>query len=512
MIYNFSDKRISKKVNQCYKACMNQFISLIHVISFVILQCLGSGAFVVPTMLAQIGYSSYIAWILTGIGAISIGLIFVRLATNSKTTIISDLIAENFQHKERVSYFLLGLYTLAVIIGNLMMIQIAYNGIEGLKINLGIENFPTMGVIWMILTLIIVIQEYRRFNLILSILKIMIMMIVPITALIVCPAVPPQVPTQISFSGIAKALTLTLFSFIGIESLMTDAKLKPSEARYGIIIGGGICLLIYLLNTYAIFTRVPNLLKYDIPDQRIIQDVAPRLLWTFNLFLALIGIIGVQSWNRAISEAWHSKINRFFIIRNGDEYQTIADPLSNMDVISCLTPLCLHMRQTFDPVVKLFTWRSLHFWIWNIMPYFICFFTFHLISSYYTVKQVGAYNNAADHIEAEMNRAKFRGITNLQIIMLGLTMFGSFLLYCTYGTADGDRSNEAEFILNLSVNLTVLLYGAGLIAFAKNQKIKDFSSIVLFAIAGLYVTGCIFMSFKESWLLLQILCGMRIEF
>lgn len=282
------------------------FKSIIFPIAFVAMRCLGTGAFFVPTMLAKIGHSAYISWLLTALGALSIGLIFVRLSSSSKSTTLSDLIANNFESKTSFSNVLLIIYTSSVLVGNALMFQIANTGIQGL-----LGDVDGVYIILIILVIMATFKESKILDLILSIAKILIMVCVPIIAIFLCNKVPLQVPTSLSVVGVAKGMMMTLFTFVGVESIMNDADLQPSDAKYGIIIGSAICLTIYLLNTYAVFNYVPDLLIYSVADQKIIQDAAPNMLPVFNVFLIFVGTTAINSWNLSLVDPLNNKIGQF---------------------------------------------------------------------------------------------------------------------------------------------------------------------------------------------------------
>lgn len=273
---------------------------IIFAICLVLMDCLGSGAFAVPTMLAKIGYSAYLAWIITAMSALCIGLIFVRLAEDSNKTILHEIIAHYFEHPNTKG-ILFFIYTISILIGNIAVLEIAQNGLNGFNI-----SHPSVHIA--LLTILILAGTREQLNLVLGIIKVIIMLAVPIAAIIMCKRTPNHIDTSITLYGALKAASLTLFPFVGIESVMTDRNMKPSDARKGMTIGALICLLVYLLNTYAIFNFVPNILRYVIADQKMIADMSPKLLPYFNIFLIFIGITGVQSWNAAIAVSYEEQI------------------------------------------------------------------------------------------------------------------------------------------------------------------------------------------------------------
>ena len=234
-----------------------------------ILNCIGSGILILPSKLAPLGLNAIYAWILTALGALSIGVIFVRLSIGLNTTSIHDIVARPFKSTSTILYQ----FIRASVFWGYITFSVTGNAMFGIKIVELLSLFikiPPMLEIFLYVIIFTGIHFINRFNrnvssmftLCLVVLKCAIMILLPIISFILY--LPSGLHTNwtqipITSNSIFKGIFRTIWAYFGIESIATDKTAHYKTLRFAMLAGVFICLVTYLLNTVILFTTVPNL-------------------------------------------------------------------------------------------------------------------------------------------------------------------------------------------------------------------------------------------------------------
>lgn len=241
------------------------FKSLKNLVGLIILNCLGSGLLILPPRLAQLGISCFYSWVFTGLGAFGIGMIFVRLCeeSGSRDSSIQNLLS--FQFTGRLRRFIRAAtfwgYWLFAVLGNAVFSVAMLNSL--------VYFFPTLNRFEMYVhiatfALFFVLNRFgigmsRAVSNLLCIIKIVIMVLLPIAALILIPTNLPIAGNSISIKQIMGGMFITLWPFLGIESIVMEKNVDLRAIRPAMTYGVFICLLTYIINTYVMMKSIPNL-------------------------------------------------------------------------------------------------------------------------------------------------------------------------------------------------------------------------------------------------------------
>ena len=228
---------------------------------------IGSGVFMLPANLASYGVFSLIGWLISGIGAIALCLVFASLCAKfPETGGPHTYVKHSFGHSAAFftgwTYWVISwVSTTAVII----------TAIGSLSVFIG-ERSPFIYLILEIILLLLItllnlrgVKAAGRAELFLTLLKFIPLLIMPLVALcffdsnnFVIDKTVSGLPTA---SVLAKVTLLTLWGFIGLESATTPAGSveNPSKTIPKAIISGTICVaLLYFINSVGIMGLVPG--------------------------------------------------------------------------------------------------------------------------------------------------------------------------------------------------------------------------------------------------------------
>jgi APA family basic amino acid/polyamine antiporter len=224
----------------------------------------GSGVFLLPASLAQFGSISIISWILTSIGAIFLGLVFAKLSH-----LIPRVGGPYAYCREGFGDFtgfqIAYNYWIALFVGNaaIALAAVSYMTVffPVLKNNNHLACMTSIGLVWL-MTLInyFGVKQAGLFQLITTILKLIPLILIATFGLFF---IHPHLlvegfnvsPHQSHFSALMSAATLTLWSFIGLESatIPADAVENPHVTiPRATIFGVVITSLVYILSTISL--------------------------------------------------------------------------------------------------------------------------------------------------------------------------------------------------------------------------------------------------------------------
>lgn len=261
---------------------------------------IGSGVFLLPAALANFGSISILAWILTAIGAIFIALIFAKLSSllpraGGPYTYCHEAFGDftGFQ----VAYN----YWIAVWVGNsaIAVAGISYLAVfwPALKTNNQLAGCLSIAMVWLVTVInMIGVRQAGIFQLITTILKLIPLILIALFGLFF---IHPQyivenfnISHQSSFYALSGAATLTLWSFIGLESatIPTDSVKDPQKnVPLATILGVIITAMVYIFSTIAVMGVIPmaELAKSSAPY----ADAAQKMFGHTAYFIVAIGAI-----------------------------------------------------------------------------------------------------------------------------------------------------------------------------------------------------------------------------
>jgi APA family basic amino acid/polyamine antiporter len=229
---------------------------------------IGSGIFLLPASLASFGSISLLGWIFTSVGAISLALVFAKMS--SLFTRVGGPYAycrEGFG--DFIGFQVAYNYWVAVWVGN-AAIAIAFAGYLGVFWP-SISNNPVnsclvaMGAVWFVTVVnIIGVRQAGIMQLMTTILKLLPLILIATVGIFFIDIHNITDHFNISgksnFSALTGAATLTLWSFIGLESATVPADDVQDPKRNiprATIIGTLITALVYILSTIAVMGVIP---------------------------------------------------------------------------------------------------------------------------------------------------------------------------------------------------------------------------------------------------------------
>ncbi len=272
---------------------------------------IGSGIFMLPASLAPFGTLGLGSWIVTGLGAIFLALVFSRLS--SKFPKVGGPYAfSRYAFGDFVGFQVAWGYWLAVWISTaaLVIAAVSYASvlfpILAQKPHLG--TWAAIGIVWFF-TFVNAFGAHAAgsFQIIMTLIKLIPIAFIGIVGwFFVSPSnYLPLNPTDMpAFSVLSQATTLTLFAFIGIESATVPAedidKPHVTIAR-ATTIGTIICAALYVLATGAVMGIVPAdvLVTSKAPFVDAVQRmISPAYAGWVNYFIvasALISCLGATN-------------------------------------------------------------------------------------------------------------------------------------------------------------------------------------------------------------------------
>lgn len=235
--------------------------------ALVIGNMIGSGIFLLPASLAgAAGPISIVAWLLTGVGAVLLALVFARLGrafprTGGPYTYAREAFGDFVGFQTAWGYWI------AVWAGN-AAIAVAFVGYltvfwPALAVNSLLAAVVAIGVVWL-LTIVNVLgaRQGGVIQLVTTLLKFVPLVVVGIVGLFFFDAdnFRPFAPFGV-WSGINAGAALTLWAFIGLESATVPAEEVVDAERTiprATVLGTIVTTLIYLLTTVAIMGVIPS--------------------------------------------------------------------------------------------------------------------------------------------------------------------------------------------------------------------------------------------------------------
>lgn len=243
-------------------------IGLISATSLVAGNLVGSGAFMLPSALADFGSISLLSWFFTSAGAITLALIFAKFSMKIHNATGGPHVFAAKAFGPHTAFFVAWGYWMLTWIGNAAIVVATYGYLSDLSHNslTPFQLFMIGLTILFVITLINLkgVKEASFIQNLTTVLKLVPMIFVPIAALFIFDAHKlthfiPQGQTALSaFNG---AALLTLWSFVGIESATVPAEevanpkvTIPKATVYGTLIAA----LIYIIGNFALLGAVDH--------------------------------------------------------------------------------------------------------------------------------------------------------------------------------------------------------------------------------------------------------------
>jgi len=270
---------------------------------------IGSGIFLLPANLAQIGSISIVSWLITGVGALLLALIFANFSMLSPKVggpyaYVTEELGEFLGFQTAYCYWI------AAWVGN-AAIAIALAGYLSVFFPILSHPWPAcccaLFFLWALTLLnIISIKGVGFFQIITTFLKLLpILFVGTIGWAYLHPAYFTEAinvtqPHQSNLSAINYAVALTFWSFIGLESATLPAESIHNPARtipLATLLGTGITAVVYILSSSVIMGIVPlaQLQKSNAPFALAAQIIAGPIGFYIIALGAVISCVGCLS-------------------------------------------------------------------------------------------------------------------------------------------------------------------------------------------------------------------------
>jgi amino acid transporter len=146
------------------------------------------------------------------------------------------------------------------------------------------------------------VKSSKSINNFLAILKMVIMIGLPLLACFLLPFDQPidcgngPIMELLNWRDISKCMFITLWAFVGIESIMMDSNESPKRIRSGMMNGIVLCTLIYVFNSYVLMRNVPSLGTVAVGDFNLFNMIFPNQDWIFPIILMVILTGSLHGW------------------------------------------------------------------------------------------------------------------------------------------------------------------------------------------------------------------------
>lgn len=269
------------------------------VFSLVIGSQIGSGVFMLPVALAPFGIWSLAGWALSGIGAISLALVFAQLCawfpkTGGPHAYVQEAFGKSAAYFTGWTYWIISWVSSAVVVISAVAYLVPLHGYNSPMLNLALQIF---------LLTAITLLNFRgasfagRTEFFLALLKFIPLVFIPIIALCCFNWGNFMVASDVSSLEVPQILSqvalLTFWCFIGVESATTPANAveNPSVTIPRALVAGTICVaLLYVVNTLAVMGIIPGpeLINSSAPYSDVV-----RMLFGGNWYLIIAAISSI---------------------------------------------------------------------------------------------------------------------------------------------------------------------------------------------------------------------------
>lgn len=245
-------------------------IGLVAAISLVVGNMIGSGIFMLPASLAAIGSISLVSWVFTGLGCLSIALVFARLSrvipqSGGAYTYTRTILGDYLGFQTAYGYWI------AMWTGNaaVALATTGYLSVFFPWISHGWNNFIATNIILWSLTCINIlgVRKAGAFQTVITVLKLIPIFFVGILGFFFIHKenfthfVNISHPHVSPFVAISTAATLTFWAFIGVESATLPAENIENPEKTiprATIIGALFSTITYIIVSAVIMGMIPS--------------------------------------------------------------------------------------------------------------------------------------------------------------------------------------------------------------------------------------------------------------
>ncbi|WP_333023721.1 APC family permease, partial [Wolbachia endosymbiont of Pentidionis agamae] len=287
---------------------MSKKIGFFAVFALVISSQIGSGIFMIPISLAPYGMYGLISWIISGLGALSLALVFASLCkkfpqTGGPHVYVKHAFGSNTAFFVGWTYWVSSwVSSTSVTIASIgYLAPLFYDDIQDIRLLLEI-----------ILILAIMLINLRgvitagRVELLLTIIKIIALLAIPIAGLFFFDRnnfiVSEEVSNFTISQTFARSTLLTLWCFIGLESATAPAGSvnNPSKTIPMAIVLGTVCVaVIYFMNSLSIMGLISG---NDLASSKAPYVDAVKIMFPGNWYLIIsviafiVSISNLNAW------------------------------------------------------------------------------------------------------------------------------------------------------------------------------------------------------------------------
>ncbi|MEO0438233.1 MAG: amino acid permease [Pseudomonadota bacterium] len=246
---------------------------------------IGSGIFLLPTVLAPYGLFALAGWLVTGLGAVCIALVLGRLAVRSKRSggtavFVKDALGA-------FPGFIAGWSLWISLVISVPAISMAFAGYAGgllpvLASSIYIQILTALGLVCVLTSIALKgVEETAAVTVVLTVLKLVPLLLVCVLALWSQSStnLPDfRVPGARALNALAETALLTMWAFVGVESgvVSTDSVRNPEKnVPRGVIAGVLTATLVYIAVTVSTLALVPT--------SELVQSEAPLIDATATL-------------------------------------------------------------------------------------------------------------------------------------------------------------------------------------------------------------------------------------
>ncbi len=338
---------------------VSKSLGFIAILSVVIGNQIGSGAFNNPVVLSEFGYIGLLGLILSGIGAILLSLVFARLSKHFPVnggphTYISAAFGR------KAGFFIAWIYWIVSWLSNAVLLNTmtSYLSLIFGEMSSWQAFFAQISVLIMITALNVAgIKTAGKSDIALTIFKTTIFVVLPIVFMFCVKAENfawDHTNYQYSTSTICRTILLSFFGFIGVESATNATENTKNPDRtipLAIVTGTTIVAIVYLLNNISIIGVLGfDTLKtvdapYAVAIDKIMENINLATHYKGGTIIAIISVLAcfgtLNSWTFTSGQiAYVSHKEGFFNAsfgktnKNGSPYNAIL--LSAAGMIACL--------------------------------------------------------------------------------------------------------------------------------------------------------------------------------
>lgn len=343
---------------------------------------IGSGVFLLPSALASFGTIGILAWSITAVGAILLALVFAQMSR------MIPKVGGPYAYCRAgfgncVGFLIAYSYWIAVWVGNAAIV-IAFTGYlsifwPSLDKSHGLEFVVCVAAVWTVtLVNIYGLRKAGILQLVATVLKIIPLILVAVVGLF---HFSPQHFAGFNISGkpffmaLSSAASLTLWSFIGLESatVPADAVADPEKTiSKATIIGTVIAAVIYISSTAAIMGVIPLSALANSPAPY--ADAAKLLFGYWGELLITVGAIiacfgALNGWTLLAGQIPMAAARDNLFPKSFAKLSRYTTPAYGLVVSSSLVTLLLLLTLR-DDLVQQFTFIILLATLSSLIPYF----------------------------------------------------------------------------------------------------------------------------------------------